>query len=285
MNRGFFLNSTRLIIVHIKEHNYKLCRKGLLERCLKMKIFLGEFKCQDNNLIKESLSMNSKNQNAMKSVNEEKENLMKKEIGKLISSLKSLDRTIESIRQDVKSRISDENYQVWLRRINSISSRFKAMYSETCNDYYDHCCKMSKKASSHWNNIQYDMNWIKTNLCNMYIVVDNDDDISKCVDGFEEGDLNVLFDEKPTSEIQREDSSQKRKHGEISDENTKNTKNKKNSMIMGDLEPISEEEENGQEEEEEDDENSIINDILAIVDEVGEVDMTDFEDMWRQMEG
>lgn len=125
MNRQYFTNSTRLAVIHIKELNYKLCRKGLLERCSKLKLYPGEFKVSENEFLVDSLNSND---NALTKMNETKMKLMENEISKIKNSLKALKRTISSIKNDVQSRVSSETYQVWLKHIDKISLNFKTHF-------------------------------------------------------------------------------------------------------------------------------------------------------------
>lgn len=187
MNRQYFTNSTRLAVIHIKELNYKLCRKGLLERCSKMKIYAGEFKVSENVFLVDSLNSND---NALTKMIETKMKLMENEISKIENSLKALERTISSIKNDVQSRVSSETYQVWLKHIDKISIKFKTHFSNINNDEYNNIYKMHKN-SKIWENVSLDLKWIKKNVCDTYVDVD----INKSVIGFEENDLAELFDE------------------------------------------------------------------------------------------
>ncbi len=58
MNRTDILNSTGSVLVHLKAYNNKLCRKGLLERGLNMKISIGNFVNLENAFIRDSFNQN-----------------------------------------------------------------------------------------------------------------------------------------------------------------------------------------------------------------------------------
>lgn len=261
-------------------------------------------------------------------MNKEKEKSVRSEISKLKSSLSALERTICSIKEDVKSRVSDEKYGVWLKRLNSVSGRFKTMFSDINNDQYNHWYKMSKKTANVWDNISYDVKWMKDNVCDLYVDSGNDLDVSKIVDGFEEGDLSSMFNENsvaaplvkikkdsvltplveakirakdtnssmftensvptplvkikkdsvftPMVETKRKAKDENSKHGTV----TKKLKGKENRKEIhqdnqskdNDLENVSDNELF------EEDESSIINGFV-LVDEVGETDLSNFEEM------
>lgn len=194
MNRQHFLDSTKRVVIYLKEYNFKLCRKGLLERGLEMKISFGEFKTIEQEFLKRSLQ--NEGNISTEELFKEKEKSMQKEIKILENALVGLSHTINSVKSDVKSRINKENYGVWLRRITKISDRFKGLYSEINNDQYNHGYKMSKKYGNAWNNILHEVQWTKTNVCNLYANLGNMSEVTKNVEGFQEGDLSTLFFEK-----------------------------------------------------------------------------------------
>lgn len=161
MNRQFIMNSTRLAIIHLKELNYKLCKKGLLERCLGMNIFVGEFKKQKNDFIKESLTSS---ENAQENLNASKKKVVENEITKLEKILTALEHTVVSIKCDVKSKTSSAMYEVWIRRVNIISAKFKSMYSKIANEKYNRIYKMNKEVGTTWKNVSVDLKWLKENV-------------------------------------------------------------------------------------------------------------------------
>lgn len=213
---------------------------------------------------------------------------MQSKINKLNSALKALERTISSTKNDVKIRISDEICVAWLKRVNLISSKFKTLFSDINNDQFDHLYKMSKKAKNVWENVSYDLNWMKNNIHDVYRDVGH---IIDSVVGFEEGDLSVLFEEeKPgkseTSTFYKDLSVVSKNSTELlkrkaDDQNvsvpkkSKDEETKNNLIENNDLETISDEEFS-------ENESSIIN-TCNVVDEVGEVDLSYFEDMLKSV--
>lgn len=51
MNRVCFTKSTGSILVHLKEYNHRLCRKGLLQRMQGLKIAIGDQKSIENDFL------------------------------------------------------------------------------------------------------------------------------------------------------------------------------------------------------------------------------------------
>lgn len=45
--------NTRMVVSCTKAYNEKLCKKGLLERSIKMKLYIGDFKNLENSFLKE----------------------------------------------------------------------------------------------------------------------------------------------------------------------------------------------------------------------------------------
>lgn len=54
MNRAELLRLTGNLMVHLKTYNYKLCKKGLLERGLEMKILIENFMNFENEWLKKT---------------------------------------------------------------------------------------------------------------------------------------------------------------------------------------------------------------------------------------
>lgn len=281
MNRKKFMDSTRMIVSCLKEYNVKLCRKGLLERGLKMKLYIGDFKNLENKFLKETFNPNGNgNGTELKiKLNGEKEALVLENINKLKTALKALDKTISTLKGEIKSLIRKVNYDAWVNRVDLISSRFKSLYSDLNNDLYNHLYKMSTKIDTVWNNVSTDSEWIIGNICNSYT------DVKELVTDFEEDDLNGLFSEEKkqdvdnvTGKLNENKNSKKRKSDPADDlkekiqkkeptvKDTRNSevKNAKNELF----DPVSTDESS-------EDETSIINNAIT-TDEVGEIDIDDF---------
>lgn len=201
MNRQYFTESTKSLLIHLKQYNQKLCRKGLLVRVREMKISCNGSITVENAIVEKALQISTDVKIPKMMVTEISEmNLvdLDKEIGILNSRITSLDKTIVNIKTDVKSRIDDCIYNMWLNRINNIAGRWKKLYSDMNNDLYNHLCKVSKIHSDAWECIIRDICWIESNI---FIKFDH---ISEMIDGFDEGDLKNLFsDEQDTNKLKR----------------------------------------------------------------------------------
>lgn len=264
MNRTKFMDLTRLVVSCMKEYNAKLCRKGLLERGIGNKLYIGDFKNLENKFLKEIYNPKS-NGNGTK-LNGEKEAHVKKEIEKLKTAIKALDNTICTLKNEVSSLIKKEVYDAWLKRIMIISSRFKSMYSDVNNNLYDHLYKVSTKTDQVWNNISTDSKWITDNICNAYM------DVKEVIDDFDENDLNGLFEEEKGREVNNivGNTNERKRKSELN-ESCKEKVRKRESSVK-DKNSIKGAKRN---------KNFISCDHMPAIgmDEVGEIDVGDFTDL------
>lgn len=133
-------------------------QKGIVGEGLLNKIYVGDFKNLENEF------MNSREENRFERFNEQRENLVKKQINQIKISLNSLDKTILSMKREVQSEFDGSSYSVWSKRIYAISSRFKTMFSDINNDLYNHLYRTSKKAEISWKNISNDIQRLNDNM-------------------------------------------------------------------------------------------------------------------------
>lgn len=190
MNRKHFTESTRSILIHLREYNYKLCRKGLLERIRGMKVIYSESKTVENLIIGKSLQCvkGATHRNDMiDGIHNEELKGMTSETERLATAIKSLQKTIVNIRDEVKSRINGRIYNMWWNRVDNISQCWKKTYSDINNELYNHLYKVSRIQLNGWNSIIRNIGWIEENV---FVEID---DISELIEGFEEGDLSNLF--------------------------------------------------------------------------------------------
>lgn len=254
----------------MKELNYKLCRKGLLQRVEKLRITIGDFKRIENNVLGKSVENKVKNntqKQEMEEFNNDKLVAMKKEIEILESAVKGLTKTVNNIKSDVKSRVNNRVFDMWCNRVDNVAKRFKKLYSDMNNNFYDYVYKTFSLENDSWYNVINDVNWIKTNIFTEF------SDIVDLIDGFEEGDLSNLFATEEKRVLKRNVEANEDEPKCVDTKKTK--KNKKENIELGNgnqYENISSEEEC-----------SIINDVLLDVnnevDEVGEIDINGFGDM------
>ncbi|HEY0221516.1 MAG TPA: hypothetical protein VGC17_01710, partial [Lactovum miscens] len=183
---------------------------------------------------------------------------------------------------------------------------FKTLYSEIHNDQYNHWYKMSKKYSNAWDNISYDMKWIKKNVCNFYPNFENvevlgEDDLhsmfgsslnnsSVNVSSINTSSANASFVNASCVKRSADDAgtgtdanSFKMRKMDSNEVSTKSNVLKENDHCIplkkSDLENVSDGELSDSF-----DESTIINNIV-LVDEVGEVDLSNFEDMIKRVNG
>lgn len=274
MNREYFSTSTKNVLIHLKEYNYKLCRKGLLRRVEKLEITVGDFKRIENGFLEKSVrrkEIHITPTEMMKELNNEKLNTMGKEINILESALKGLLKTIGNIKNDVKSRVSGRIFDMWSNRVDNIEKRFKKLYSDMNNDFYNYVYKTLSYENDSWYSVINDVNWIKENIFTEF------DEITDLIDGFEEGDLSNLFSMEAKKALKRGSSG----GGKSKCVAIKKTKAEVNIVTKTDVTRSVSVLDNDQFDDiSSEEEGAIINDALRNdVDEVGEVDIDGFGDM------
>lgn len=104
MNREYFSNQTRLALIYLKSYNQKLCRKGLLDRCLKAKLYFGDYKNIECDYLKKSLEIEVDSVH-MVNFNAENEKQMTQEIEQLKESLNALNKSIITVKRNVEMRL------------------------------------------------------------------------------------------------------------------------------------------------------------------------------------
>lgn len=75
-----------------------------------------------------------------------------------------MDKTIKNIYIDVKSRMNESTYDLWIKRVSSVSKRLKKLRSDANNSLYNHFYKMSGIEDNAWMNILSDVEWLKDNV-------------------------------------------------------------------------------------------------------------------------
>lgn len=281
MNLEHFTQSSRSILVHLKELNYRICRKGLLERAIACEKTMGRMKEVENSLLSQSFKSDM---SGFGFVQGSKTEAIKKELECTKKTLGPLQKTIENIKVDVKSRVNGRVYDMWWNRIDHISKRFMKLYSDESNELYDNWCKMTRLHNEAWGGILSDIKWIKKQV---FVEVQ---DVSTLVEGFREGDLESLFNEDPKmseNEMKRRsnveeghESSKRFKEGKQQSAGTSSKKRNTESMMKNDLANDSEKWDEKYEEISSEDEADVMNDVLLKNDyEVGNVEMDAFADM------
>lgn len=235
-----------------------------------MKIGFGNSKGVENDFLRKSVQTDGSESNLITEMNAEKLKEMDKEIGVLVAAINTLRKTIECIKNDVKSRVNVRIYDMWLNRVSNVAKRFTSFYSSMNNNLYDHAVKMERMQGNMWANVLYDIDWLKKQV---FVELDS---VSDLVEGFEEGDLRFLFDESTfplSSEVKL-----KRNADDEDDVKSKKMKSIQEVKevgvlgVAGMLDDISSE----------DEEDAIVSLQKDDVDEVGEVDIESFGELIRE---
>lgn len=64
----------------------------------------------------------------------------------------------------MKAKLDEGAYEKWSKRIQSISQRFKSLFSDIANDEFNRRYKMSEKLCLSWDNVLFDVSWIREDL-------------------------------------------------------------------------------------------------------------------------
>lgn len=149
--------ATLKILLHIKEHSWKLCRKGLLERGLKDDVMVGSFKQLENEFMKRVAEPEINYDDVVADLKEKKTKCMNTELLQLKTQLCGLDITIGNIRKDIASKIKEKTLvEKWTKRINESTKNFTKMFSKN-NDLM---FTMSKNHENTMRDIMYELNFI-----------------------------------------------------------------------------------------------------------------------------
>lgn len=127
MNREDLVETTAKLAVYMKSLNFKLCRKGLLEQAKGVDLQLVEFSSLENAFLKSIVSTNGHGQNA-ECLNKFKKNTsakMDSEIKSLTEQVGLLSITIKNSKERVRLGTNVEFYSTWVKKIDSLSKRFK----------------------------------------------------------------------------------------------------------------------------------------------------------------
>lgn len=260
----------------------------MLQRVQKLDIPVGVFKRIENDFVGKSLQAKKDvdiEKQMMEKFIDDKCGMMVKEIDTLHVALKALIKTIECIKSDVKSRVSDKVFCMWWNRVDHIGKRFKKLYSDEYNNFYDYIYKTARNEKNEWYNIVNDINWIKENI---FAELNN---ISELVEGFEEGDLENLFMEGVKNKVLKR---KVRIEGDEAGMASKNARRIEDKGVV-DMQSTTNDQAKDQisrnieyDNVSSDDEDQIISGVLlsaARDDEVGEVDMADFDEFIEKYVG
>lgn len=308
MNRNDLVQSTGKIAIYLKTYNFKLCRKGLLERAKNMNLEIGDFSNLENTFLKNVVNTNQ-GFKCLDDFDKGKLRKMDLELESLRKQTESLAITIKNCKERVRLGTNNEFYSAWIKKIDNLSKRFKQKFSIECNELYDHHYRLNKRNEQDWNNIEYDIRSINSKIkeyttdgnnvqnnevevkgnLSEYAFLNNLDE--GFLNNLDEGDLNKIFeevekyeepekieehkqpDEKANEQPNEKHNDKKRKQHieENEEENKDGDKNstKKIKLSFSDLVPISDEELTEDEE----------NNEIIIVDEVGSVEIGEFHDI------
>lgn len=161
--------ATGKVLVYLKGYNYKLCRKGLLERGIGVGKSFGEFKNIENEFMKRAAMPNEKIDNLLTELKERKSEFVEKELRQLKNAMEALKKTIENAKKEVQSKISVYSYGKWLEQINGSSMRLKKLFSDEFNSLYNHLYKKDKKFEETLMNIVSDIARGNIEICDPFV--------------------------------------------------------------------------------------------------------------------
>lgn len=204
MNRNDLARLNGNMLVYLKSFNFKLCRKGLMERCRNMGILVGDV--AENEFLKKLACSSDDFEYTSKcliELNSNKLSKMHAEIVKLKIQINHLSITIRNTKRTVQLSMNEENYTRWLIEINELSKKMKQKYSNECNSLYDHLFRMQKSYANDWTNIAYNIDCITKCLNGCTIgekeTIERENENVEFGE-FNDGDLEKLFNELESSE-------------------------------------------------------------------------------------
>ncbi len=150
--------------VYLKAYNSKLCRKGLLERGLSVGKFMSEFKELETEFLRKAAQRNSNVQELVKEIKKEKSVSILNELKILKRGMEGLTKTMENVKKEVKSMTDGASLQKWAKHTDDIAKKFKIFYSAEANNLYDHFYKMDGKFEQLISEIERDTKLIKRNV-------------------------------------------------------------------------------------------------------------------------
>lgn len=157
------------MLIYMKGYNYKLCYKGLLERGKAMgkamgKSF-GDLKDLENEFLNKVSNPNCNINVLLSDLQIRKMESVEKEILQTKKRMEALTKTMDTVKQEVNAMTDDFYYGKWLKRINESSLKFKKLYSEEMNSQYNHYFKMNGKFEETLRSLATDVRYIKNNIC------------------------------------------------------------------------------------------------------------------------
>lgn len=152
-------------MILLKNYNYKLCRKGLLERGNSVNKSFGNFKDIENKFIKSTTAPDYNINDLLQQFKKEKSDAVNNELKQLGNALEALNRTMNNIKKEIKEITDERSYTKWTERINIISGKFKVLYSQEANDLYNHLFKMDGKLEGVLIDSEKEIKFINNNIC------------------------------------------------------------------------------------------------------------------------
>lgn len=147
MNRENLVQTTAKLVVYLKTFNFKLCRKGLLERARSTGVEIGEFSSLENAFLRGVASSggNVQDPECVNIFKGNKSSRMNLELKNLIKQTESLSITIKNNKESVRMGTNVEFYSTWIKNVDNLAKRFKQKYSIECNELYDHHLRLREK--------------------------------------------------------------------------------------------------------------------------------------------
>lgn len=93
--------------IYLKGFNYKICRRGLLERGQTVRKSFGDFKKLENEFVQKASQKCHNIDELLKEIREKKAIQVEKEIKSLTNAITALSRTMENVKKEVKT-VTDE---------------------------------------------------------------------------------------------------------------------------------------------------------------------------------
>lgn len=118
---GELSSATGSMLIYLKGFNFKLCRKGLLERGMSIGKWFGNFKELENQHLIDISLPNANIADLTADLKKKKAVVVKKEVNQLKVELKNLGKTIENKKREIQRRTDEYTYNKWSQHIRGRS--------------------------------------------------------------------------------------------------------------------------------------------------------------------
>lgn len=142
INYNGLYHYTALMCTH-QSYNYKLCRKGLLERGLSVGKMFDDFNNLENNFLKKK-PISKEHRRIIIGIEQLQDRISEQRIATNKERIRTLDKSIMNLKSLVGLKMNESSYEKWLKQINESSMKFRTLFSNENNRLFDHLYVMKQ---------------------------------------------------------------------------------------------------------------------------------------------